>query len=74
MYFDTLDAALHMDGHGAYVWTAYAVSLFVLAIVLHRPFRRHRRFTREIIAEQRRANAAAERRTSNSNHPVKEAS
>ncbi len=54
MYFDGLDAALTMDGHGLYVWSAYAITFLVLAQVLHWPRRSRRRFLRELRAEQRR--------------------
>lgn len=40
-----------MNGHGAFVWAAYAISLLVLIGLLAAPLRRTRRFMRE---EQRR--------------------
>jgi heme exporter protein D len=58
MYFDSLGAALAMDGHGAYVWSAYAVTLLVLALLLIAPGRRRRRLLRELNGElKRRQNA-----------------
>ncbi len=58
MYFDSLGAALAMDGHGVYVWSAYAVTLLVLVFLLIAPARRRRRLLREIDGElKRRKNA-----------------
>jgi heme exporter protein D len=55
MYFDSLGAALVMDGHGAYVWSAYAISLLVLVLLVIAPVRRQRRLLRELRGEARRA-------------------
>lgn len=30
--FDSLQALLHMDGHGVFVWAAYAITLVVLLV------------------------------------------
>ena len=42
MYFDSLGAALAMDGHGAFVWSAYLITMLVLATILLAPRRRRR--------------------------------
>ena len=44
MYFDSLQAALTMDGHGVYVWSVVAVSVLVTAGLLVLPARSARRF------------------------------
>ena len=54
MYFDSFGAALAMAGHGAYVWSAYAISLVVVALILLVPLRRQRRFLRRLAGEQKR--------------------
>ncbi|MFV0277289.1 MAG: heme exporter protein CcmD [Parahaliea sp.] len=54
MYFDTLHAALVMDGHGAFVWSAYAITILVLLILLLTPVLRARRVRRELAGELRR--------------------
>lgn len=54
MYFDSVQAALLMDGHGAYVWVAYAITALVLTQLLVWPFRSRQRLLRELRAEQRR--------------------
>ena len=54
MYFDSVAAALAMNGHGAYVWSAYALTLVVLAYLLTWPLRRQRRLLRELRGEARR--------------------
>lgn len=61
MYFDSLNAALSMEGHGVYVWLAYGVTLVVIAVVLVAPLRRRRRLLKRLSAEQRRAHGAGER-------------
>lgn len=58
MYFDSLGAALAMDGHGVYVWSAYAVTLLVLVFLLIAPARRRRRLLRDIDGELKRSNNA----------------
>ncbi len=58
MYFDTVRAALAMDGHGAYVWSAYAITLLVLAVILLAPGRRRRRLLRRLDGEQKRRQSA----------------
>ena len=55
MYFDNLHALLTMDGHGAYVWTAYAVTLLVIIATLCVPLWRRRRFLRRLRGELARA-------------------
>ena len=59
MYFDSLQAALNMDGHGAFVWSAYAITAVVIVLILVRPGRRARRALRRIDNEVKRNAAAA---------------
>ena len=59
MYFDSLDALLQMDGHGAYVWSAYAITLVVIVFMLLLPARRKKRFLRQLSAELRRSQGGA---------------
>lgn len=42
MYFDSLSQLLHMDGHGVYVWTAYALSALLIAACSLPPMLRYR--------------------------------
>ena len=58
MYFDSLQAALLMDGHGAYVWSAYAITLTVLFYLITAPRRRRRSLLRELGGEARRRQRA----------------
>jgi len=44
MYFESISAALQMDGHGGYVWSAYFITAIVVAIVLILPLRREKAF------------------------------
>jgi heme exporter protein C len=57
MYFESLSAALAMNGHGAYVWSAYAITAFVLLQLMLAPRRGRRRLLREL-----RADSAGSRR------------
>jgi heme exporter protein D len=61
MYFDSLRALIFMEGHGAYVWSAYGISLLVLALVLVGPWRRRRRVLAQVGANLRREAARAAR-------------
>jgi heme exporter protein D len=42
MYFPSLEALWSMDGHGAYVWSAYAIVGVVLVLLVSDPLRRSR--------------------------------
>ena len=59
MYFESLSALWHMDGHGFYVWLAYALTAISLAFTVWLPINRIRQHWRWLQAEQRRAAAAA---------------
>ena len=61
MYFDSLAAALAMDGHGAYVWTVVLISFLVVLQLLVVPVLRSRR----LIIEQRGALRREQREVSN---------
>lgn len=63
MYFDSFAAALAMDGHGPYVWSAYALTLTVLTVLVLLPVFRKRRLLRELRGEYRRS-SQTESRTS----------
>lgn len=54
MYFESLTAALQMDGHGGYVWVAYSITLVVLVAVLAVPLRRQGRFLKQLAGEIKR--------------------
>ncbi len=56
MYFEDIHSLLAMDGHGAFVWAAYGLSLLVVALLLILPLRRRKRLLREIDGEVRRSN------------------
>jgi heme exporter protein D len=62
MYFESLHAALAMDGHGPYVWSAYLSTILILALVLRAPLRQQGRLLRELRAQQRREESAASAR------------
>lgn len=54
MYFDSVQAALQMAGHGPYVWGAYGGTLVVIAILIIVPVRHARAARRQLAAELRR--------------------
>ena len=54
MYFDSLGAALAMEGHGAFVWSAYLITTLVLAMILLAPRRRRQRVLRQLAGELKR--------------------
>lgn len=58
MYFDSFQAVLTMNGHGFYVWTAYFVTIVMIAIILIAPIVRRRRFLRQLAAQFKRAQGA----------------
>jgi len=58
MYFETVQAALAMDGHGAYVWSAYGITTVVLVLLFVRPLMARRRLLRELRMERRRVAGA----------------
>tara|TARA_B100001059_G_scaffold61070_1_gene56819 strand:- start:362 stop:574 length:213 start_codon:yes stop_codon:yes gene_type:complete len=58
MYFESLAAVWHMDGHGFYVWLAYALTALPLVLMVWLPLRRMRQRWRWLQAEQRRSGAA----------------
>ena len=43
MYFGNFAQLWSMDGHGAYVWSAYAIVWLVLIVLLRAPLARRRR-------------------------------
>lgn len=54
MYFESIEAAIHMDGHGGFVWSAYAITFLFLVLVVVLPIRRRRRILRELEGQLRR--------------------
>ena len=63
MYFESLAAVWHMDGHGFYVWLAYALTALPLVLMVWLPVKRMRQQWRWLQAEQRRPGAATAAQT-----------
>ena len=61
MYFESFQAVLEMEGHGAFVWAAYAITTAVLALILVLPRRRARRALLQVAGEVRRGQPEAQR-------------
>ena len=56
MQFENLSALWEMQGHGPFVWSAYAIAIAVLLGIVWSPLSRQRRFFAEQRqSEQRRA-------------------
>ena len=58
MYFDSVQALLTMDGHGVYVWSAYLVTISVIATTLLAPQYRRKRLLQQLTAEFKRTKGA----------------
>ena len=58
MYFETFDALLKMDGHGVFVWSAYLITVVVVAAILVAPRRRQKNILRQLAGDLRRAQGA----------------
>jgi len=48
MYFSSWQALWEMSGHGPYVWSAYAISFFVLITLLVYPLHKQRQVLKAI--------------------------
>lgn len=70
MYFDSISAMWHMDGHGVYVWLAYALTALPLILMVWFPIRRIRQHWRWLLAEQRRLAALSGDRSSDAESVV----
>jgi heme exporter protein D len=57
MYFDSMETLLSMDGHGVFVWTAYLITMVVIAGILIAPLRRKRKFLLQLAGELKRTQA-----------------
>ena len=60
MYFESWHAALVMDGHGGFVWAAYAITAAGVALLLAYPAWSQRRQLRQLAVTLRRAEAQAQ--------------
>lgn len=54
MSFDSLDAFIHMGGHGLYVWLSYGVGFLVFVIALFSPLIKHKSILKDLLQLQRR--------------------
>lgn len=54
MHFDSIQALIEMNGHGSYVWTAYAIALVILLSLVIQPLRAKKQFIRVQKNELRR--------------------
>ncbi len=55
--FESLQAFLHMDGHGVFVWACYAVSCVVMISLLAVPYIERKKFARKIQGQLKRQQA-----------------
>jgi heme exporter protein D len=60
MYFESFKAALVMDGHGVFVWTAYGIAVIAISLILISPKLKERKILRQIAGEIRRQQAHAD--------------
>lgn len=59
MYFESFTQFVLMDGHGAFVWSAYAVCLVVTIVCIVQPLRRYRTELDRIASSERAAQGAS---------------
>ncbi len=59
--FDSLAAALEMNGHGGYVWSVYLTAALVVVFLLLGPLLRSRRIVQERRGQLRRELAAQDK-------------
>jgi heme exporter protein D len=48
MYFDSLSSAMHMDGHGVFVWSAYFIAILVMSYLVIQPMRKEKQVIRQL--------------------------
>jgi heme exporter protein D len=58
MYFDSLQAAIEMQGHGGFVWASYFVTITAIVILVVAPLLRRRKIERQLAAQFKRAQGA----------------
>ena len=63
MYFDSFSAALAMDGHGFYVWSANFIAIAAIALILILPKRKERKVLAQLAGELRRQQAHSQSST-----------
>ena len=51
MYFDSLQSLFFMNGHGVYVWSAYAIGFTVLTGLIWQPLARHAQLRDSILQQ-----------------------
>ena len=51
MYFESLQSLFYMNGHGIYVWSAYAIGFAVLAALIWQPLVRHTQLRDSILRQ-----------------------
>jgi heme exporter protein D len=61
MYFENIAALIAMDGHGAFVWSAYAITAAVMVSLVVSPLQRKRRLLSDIRTQSRRETANNQR-------------
>ncbi|HSB96387.1 MAG TPA: heme exporter protein CcmD, partial [Spongiibacteraceae bacterium] len=66
MQFDSLAAMWSMNGHGPFVWSAYAIAAVTLLALVWAPLHKQRRFFAEQRANERRRQLAQRAATSSS--------
>jgi heme exporter protein D len=72
MYFDNLSDLMLMDGHGGFVWAAYAIALTVLVLLVALPLKRKSRFLHLLKQRIRRQSIQQGGSTGQASTPVTE--
>lgn len=53
MYFSNWTDFIHMEGHGLYVWSAYAVAFLVILYNIIAPLRHKQRIRAQVLRQER---------------------
>ncbi|MFC0444313.1 heme exporter protein CcmD [Pseudidiomarina halophila] len=62
MAFDSWQAFIEMGGYGFYVWLAFGISFFAIAVLVINGLRARTKLQREFDKEQRRQQRLAQRK------------
>ncbi|MGQ4276392.1 heme exporter protein CcmD [Pseudidiomarina sp. E22-M8] len=62
MVFDSWQAFIAMGGYGFYVWLAFAISFFAIAVLVVSGLRARTKLLHELVKEQRRQQRLTQRK------------
>ena len=72
MMFESINDALHMQGHGFYVWLSYGITWLTMISLIVLPLRKKAAVLREIAQRDKAEQLAARKKQNPSNSAMKE--